>query len=45
VTPEQERVDRFRGILEGEGLKVTLRRRRGRDRNAACGQLRLGQSC
>ncbi len=44
ASPEPDRVDRFREILEQEGLKVTLRRRRGRDRNAACGQLRLGQN-
>ncbi|HHI81382.1 MAG TPA: 23S rRNA (adenine(2503)-C(2))-methyltransferase RlmN [Planctomycetes bacterium] len=42
-SPEPERVERFREILEEGGLKVTLRRRRGRDRNAACGQLRLNQ--
>ncbi len=43
-SPEPDRVDRFRDILQNEGLKVTVRRRRGRDRNAACGQLRLGRS-
>ncbi len=40
-SPGDRRVERFRGWLERGGLKTTLRRHRGRDRDAACGQLRL----
>ena len=40
VPPEDERVDRFQARLERHGLVTTLRRRRGDDVSAACGQLR-----
>ena len=38
-TPSPERVDRFKELLEPLGVPVTLRRRRGGDVSAACGQL------
>lgn len=41
ATPAPDRVEAFRAILAAAGLKVTVRRRRGTDRDAACGQLRL----
>jgi 23S rRNA (adenine2503-C2)-methyltransferase len=34
-----ERLDAFIGILVGEGVRVTVRRSRGQDIAAACGQL------
>jgi 23S rRNA (adenine2503-C2)-methyltransferase len=37
--PTGEEIERFRGILEGEGVPVTQRYRRGRDIAAGCGQL------
>ena len=40
-TPTQEAVNRFAGILEQRGIRVTVRQTAGRDINAACGQLRL----
>ena len=36
-------VERFRGWLEGLGVNVTVRRNRGTDIDAACGQLAAGQ--
>lgn len=39
--PRPERVDAFADFLRNGGLKVTVRRQRGADRSAACGQLRL----
>jgi 23S rRNA (adenine2503-C2)-methyltransferase len=39
--PPPERCERFAGILERRGVVVNLRRRRGDDVAAACGQLRL----
>ncbi|MFY9342199.1 MAG: 23S rRNA (adenine(2503)-C(2))-methyltransferase RlmN [Planctomycetota bacterium] len=39
--PAQHRVDGFAELLQRGGLKVTVRRQRGADRAAACGQLRL----
>ncbi len=38
--PTQEEVSRFKTALEGRGVAVTERYRRGRDIAAACGQLR-----
>jgi 23S rRNA (adenine2503-C2)-methyltransferase len=38
--PSPERVAAFAGELRGGGLNVTIRRPRGADRSAACGQLR-----
>ncbi len=38
--PEPERVRRFRAILEQAGIAVSQRMERGRDIDAACGQLR-----
>jgi len=37
--PSREVIDRFTSILHGAGVRVTLRRDRGRDIDAACGQL------
>ena len=39
--PSPARVDAFADALRRGGLKVTVRRQRGADRSAACGQLRL----
>ncbi|MBL8730577.1 MAG: 23S rRNA (adenine(2503)-C(2))-methyltransferase RlmN [Planctomycetes bacterium] len=39
--PSSARVDAFADALRRGGLKVTVRRQRGADRSAACGQLRL----
>lgn len=39
--PTPARVDAFADALRRGGLKVTVRRQRGADRSAACGQLRL----
>jgi 23S rRNA (adenine2503-C2)-methyltransferase len=38
--PAPERVELFRRRLAGHGLRTTVRRRRGEDVSAACGQLR-----
>jgi 23S rRNA (adenine2503-C2)-methyltransferase len=40
VPPPDARVDAFRARLERRGLVATVRRRRGDDVSAACGQLR-----
>jgi len=40
-SPERREVLRFRDYLLKQGLNVTLRRARGEDIDAACGQLRL----
>ena len=37
--PSPEAVDRFTAELHAAGVRVTLRRDRGRDIDAACGQL------
>ncbi len=42
--PAAHRVDAFTESLRRGGLKVTVRRQRGADRSAACGQLRLQQA-
>lgn len=39
--PAPARVDAFADALRQGGVKVTVRRQRGADRSAACGQLRL----
>lgn len=39
--PSLTRQDRFADILRGANVSVTLRREKGHDINAACGQLRL----
>ena len=41
-TPEQERVSAFRQILVAAGIPAFVRRPRGRDIFAACGQLKRG---
>ena len=41
--PSPARTDGFAAALRTGGLKVTVRRQRGADRAAACGQLRLRQ--
>jgi 23S rRNA (adenine2503-C2)-methyltransferase len=38
------RVQAFRGLLEGHGVNATIRRNRGTDIDAACGQLAAGQA-
>jgi 23S rRNA (adenine2503-C2)-methyltransferase len=45
--PSEQAIDRFLRIVAGSGLRVTLRRPRGEDIDAACGQLalrRLGEA-
>jgi len=42
-TPRDADVDSFQERLTRAGFRVTVRRHRGRDRDAACGQLRLRQ--
>lgn len=39
--PDPRRVDEFAETLRRGGLRVTVRRQRGADRSAACGQLRI----
>ncbi len=38
--PSESRVNRFRELLEKKGVAVSVRASRGRDKDAACGQLR-----
>ena len=40
-TPDQHRQEAFMQALRAGGLQLTIRRERGRDIHAACGQLRL----
>ena len=40
VPPDDARVERFRQRLRDRGLIATVRKRRGDDVSAACGQLR-----
>lgn len=42
--PQNHRVDAFADTLRQGGLNVTVRRQRGADRSAACGQLRLREA-
>jgi 23S rRNA (adenine2503-C2)-methyltransferase len=39
--PDEDRQQTFLEALEGEGVTATLRREKGHDIDAACGQLRL----
>ncbi len=39
--PSRETQERFQGVLRSEGVPATLRREKGHDIEAACGQLRL----
>ena len=41
--PSQSRVNSFRELLENKGVAVSVRASRGRDQDAACGQLRRQQ--
>lgn len=41
---KKERIERFSAILRKYGIETTVRRELGSDINAACGQLRLGNS-
>ena len=41
--PSQLRVNSFRELLENKGVAVSVRASRGRDKDAACGQLRRQQ--
>jgi 23S rRNA (adenine2503-C2)-methyltransferase len=42
-TPTQPRTQAFVAALEHGGAKVTVRKRKGADIDAACGQLRLAE--
>ncbi len=42
--PSVKRVSSFMNVLESRGISVTLRKSRGLDQNAACGQLRRQHS-
>jgi 23S rRNA (adenine2503-C2)-methyltransferase len=42
ATPSEERIDAFARVLLGRGLSVQIRRSRGQDVKAACGQLGAG---
>jgi len=44
VKPTQNRINHFVGILVEEGINVTVRREKGTDIDAACGQLRAKKS-
>ncbi len=39
IKSDEDRLDRFAGILVDRGVRVTVRRSRGKDIDAACGQL------
>jgi 23S rRNA (adenine2503-C2)-methyltransferase len=39
--PEEPRTERFVHLLEQAGIATTVRKRKGADIDAACGQLRL----
>jgi 23S rRNA (adenine2503-C2)-methyltransferase len=39
--PDEQVQDAFLGVLETAGISATLRREKGADIDAACGQLRL----
>lgn len=39
VKSEEDRLDRFAAVLANNGVRVTVRRSRGKDIDAACGQL------
>jgi 23S rRNA (adenine2503-C2)-methyltransferase len=39
--PSLARQQKFAGVLQARGISVTLRREKGHDIDAACGQLRL----
>ncbi|MBP5666196.1 MAG: 23S rRNA (adenine(2503)-C(2))-methyltransferase RlmN [Clostridia bacterium] len=38
--PDRKNIERFAGLLDAQGVSVTVRRELGRDIDAACGQLR-----
>lgn len=44
TAPTPPMTSRFSGILQGRGVQVTVRKRKGADIDAACGQLRLNRS-
>nr|MBS0036744.1 23S rRNA (adenine(2503)-C(2))-methyltransferase RlmN [Saprospiraceae bacterium] len=39
IKSDEDRLDKFAGILANNGVRVTVRRSRGKDIDAACGQL------
>jgi 23S rRNA (adenine2503-C2)-methyltransferase len=41
MRPSEKRQEKFLSILRAEGIPATLRREKGHDIDAACGQLRL----
>ena len=43
VAPTSPRTEEFVQILESFGIPATVRKRKGADIDAACGQLRLAQ--
>ncbi len=43
VNTEADRLDQFAAFLEGKGVTVNVRRSRGKDIDAACGQLAIKQ--
>lgn len=44
TAPRPPMTNRFAGILQTRGVQVTVRKRKGADIDAACGQLRLNRS-
>ncbi len=44
AAPDHQATDRFRSVLQRRGIPVTVRKRRGADIDAACGQLRLSRT-
>jgi 23S rRNA (adenine2503-C2)-methyltransferase len=44
TAPEEPQTQQFVGILEREHIPVTVRKRKGADIDAACGQLRLNRT-
>ncbi len=43
TAPSPPMTSRFAGLLEARGVQVTVRKRKGADIDAACGQLRLNR--
>ena len=43
TAPTPPKTQQFAGLLEARGIQVTVRKRKGADIDAACGQLRLNR--
>ncbi len=43
TAPGEPDTERFRSLLESRGVTATVRKRKGADIDAACGQLRLNR--